>query len=296
MNDKNIRVNTVTLAYFSGTGCTEKIVDCFENQFVTLGIKVNRINIGAGNTGAVEETDLLMIFSPVYAFRLASPVEAWIKNVPEVNNTPAAIVSVSGGGEVSPNTACRVSCKRLLKRKGYDVIYEKMMVMPSNFAAQTEEQLAFRLINIIPQKTQQIIQDILSGKKNITHPKLQDRIYASIGKMEHLGARFFGWSICVSKECNQCGLCMTQCPAKNIQMKNGLPEFGFQCIWCLKCIYACPQKALSPKLLKFVVLKDGFDLEAMSQMAYAYKPDVKLQSTEDSLWKGVMDYLKEREF
>ena len=60
-------------------------------------------------------------------------------------------------GHVSPNTACRVFCKRLLKRKGYHLVYEKMLVMPSNFATQANQQLNHNLIRILPQKTKKII-------------------------------------------------------------------------------------------------------------------------------------------
>lgn len=293
MTDQNVTIKDITLAYFSGTGCTEMIVDCFENQLMKLGINVNRVKIACSNTNKPAKSDLLIIFSPVYAFRLTSIVEKWTKNLPKTENTYAAIVSVSGGGEVTPNTACRVYCKHLLQRKGYHLIYEKMLVMPSNIATQAEQQLNFRLIKIIPQKTNQMITDILSGKKCITHPKLQDRVFSSIGRAEHLGARLFGASFCASKNCNQCGLCIQNCPKKNIQMLNGRPKFGFGCMWCLRCIYSCPRKALSPKMLKFVVLKNGFDLKAMSRMADEYKHETGYTPSQSIQWKGITDYLNE---
>jgi succinate dehydrogenase/fumarate reductase-like Fe-S protein len=75
-------------------------------------------------------------------------------------------------------------------------------------------------------------------------------------------------------------------------MKQGFPKFHFKCIWCLKCIYACPRKALSPSILKFSVLKNGYNLKEMSERAQLQQ-QVKNDYAKDRLWQGVIDYLKE---
>ncbi|HBE84769.1 MAG TPA: hypothetical protein DDW53_03665, partial [Lachnoclostridium sp.] len=87
MNDRTLAVKTVTLAYFSGTGGTKAIVSCFKTQFFKSGIHANVIDISCCNTYHEEKApELLIIFSPVYAFRLASIVEQWIKNLPQAQN------------------------------------------------------------------------------------------------------------------------------------------------------------------------------------------------------------------
>ena len=293
MNSYTIPIKAVTLAYFSGTGCTQTVVDCFESQLIELDLQVNKVNIAVDDSYIATTTDLLIVLSPVYAFRLASIIEKWMRNLPEVKGTYAAIISVSGGGEISPNTACRTSCKYFLKRKNYNLVYEKMLVMPSNFLLQAKQQLNFDLINILPQKVNKIIADIMSGKKNILHPKLQDRILAFFGKTEHFGASMFGVSIHASKACNQCGLCVRNCPKKNIRMKNGRPKFGFRCLWCLKCIYSCPRKALIPRILKFSVLKRGFDIKQMNKVASQETFNSEHSYSQNILWQGVINYLKE---
>lgn len=285
------KIEFVTLAYFSGTGGTEAIVNCFAARLSKAGVKVNRVDISCCNSSYQEATDLLIVFSPVYAFRLSSIVERWTKNLSKVQNTFAAVISVSGGGEVSPNTACRLYCKRLLAKKGYQVIYEKMLVMPSNFAVQAEDQLNLMLINAMPKKVEQILTEILSGAENITKPLLLDRLFAYMGRVEHFGARVFGTFIHASKMCNQCRLCVKKCPTKNIHMKKGTPRFGLRCMWCLKCIYSCPQNALKPRILKFSVLKEGYNLKEMSKKA-KLQDQAKCSFSHNILWQGVIDYLK----
>lgn len=295
MNFYKKPIKTVTLAYFSGTGCTQAVVDCFEKQLINYKLQVNKLNIAVDDSYIATRTDLLIILSPVYAFRLSSIIEKWTKNLPEVKETYAAIISVSGGGEISPNTACRMNCKRFLKRKNYDLIYEKMLVMPSNFAVQAEKQLNLDLIHILPQKVNKIITDIMSGKKNILRPKLQDRIFAFLGKGEHFGAGLFAVFIYASDSCNKCGLCVRNCPKNNIRMKNGMPKFGVHCLWCMKCIYSCPRKALRPRIFKFSVLKKGFNIKQMIKEASQESCNQEHGYSKNILWQGVIDYLKEEE-
>ncbi|MHC1723702.1 MAG: EFR1 family ferrodoxin [Aminipila sp.] len=283
---------SIMIAYFSGTGCTEMVADCLLKQLRERKFEVKKTKISCNTTSTIEESDLLIVLSPVYAFSLAEIVEKWIGNLPQTKNTSAVIISVSGGGEVSPNTACRVRSKRLLKKKGFDVIYEKMIVMPSNFAVETPDELSIRLINILPLKVKSIIEDIVSGNSNTVQPKIKDRVSAVAGRAEHFGAKLFGKSIHASESCNGCGLCVKNCPQKNISLHNGKVEYGFKCIWCLKCIYNCPCNALSPRIAKFSVLKNGFDINKVKEMADKNSDDGNKEIS-STMWKGVIEYLKE---
>ncbi len=283
---------SITIAYFSGTGCTETVADCLEKQLIESGIDVKKIKISCNTASYTEETDLLIVLSPVYAFSLADIVEKWLAGLPHVEHTKAVIISVSGGGEVSPNTACRMRSKRILKGKGYDVVYEKMIVMPSNFGVETPEELSVRLINVLPVKIESIISDILSGNHNTVEPEFKDRIYAAAGRMEHFGAKVFGRFIYVSDSCNGCGQCIKNCPKENISMHNGKVKFGFKCIWCLKCIYGCSCGALSPGIVKSSVLKKGFNINRVKEMAGEMSDDANKEIS-SAMWKGVIEYLKD---
>lgn len=44
--------------------------------------------------------------------------------------------------------------------------------------------------------------------------------------------------------CTGCGLCAKHCPAGVIAMKEGRPAWGEGCLQCLRCINACPARAI----------------------------------------------------
>ncbi|MFW9814001.1 MAG: EFR1 family ferrodoxin [Candidatus Thorarchaeota archaeon] len=48
----------------------------------------------------------------------------------------------------------------------------------------------------------------------------------------------------VNENCTECELCVRVCPVRNIQMREGRPEWQHQCELCLACINWCPERAI----------------------------------------------------
>lgn len=57
--------------------------------------------------------------------------------------------------------------------------------------------------------------------------------------MPEMDNRFFA-----DKKCNSCGLCARYCPAGNITMKDGKPEWQHKCYQCFACLQWCPVEAI----------------------------------------------------
>jgi len=289
-----MEINKVKVAYFSGTGSTALVADTLEKELTKRGLSVTKSEIRTGNLLSDNEEDLLILLFAVHAFNAPRIVSEWIGNLPNVNRpVPTAVISVSGGGEITPNTACRVSSICKLEENNYRVVYEKMVVMPSNWVVKTNDELAIRLLEILPLKVERITDDLQAGIVRRTRPKLLDRIFSWIGEMEKVGAKSFGQKIMVSESCNGCGCCAKKCPANNISMSNNKPKFGRDCFLCLRCIYGCPNKALMAGTLKFIILKDGYDLKALEKRMKDIKPSPIEDLAKGYLWKGVREYLLE---
>lgn len=281
-----------TLAYFSGTGSTKAVCDCFDKQLACMGIDCNKISISNHPPADVREGDFLVIMSPVYGFRLAPAVEEWVRGLAPVDGkTPVAVISVSGGGEMGPNTACRLYCKRILIQKGYQVIYEQMIVMPSNIAVQAER-LNAALIAVLPEKVSKITNDILSGRERLTKPSLLAKLCALLGKAGGGAFKSFASKyIKVTEMCQGCGICARNCPKNNITMEKGKPVFGQNCTMCLGCIYGCPAEAFAPGKMKFVVIKSGYNLDKMATQGNPEPDEEDYKPYRGLIWKGVVEYL-----
>lgn len=284
-------VETVHLVYFSGTGGTARVARGLEQAFSRRGRQVRVTELDAQAYPRVD-ADLLVLAYPVYACNAPSPVDEWIARAPDGRGRAAAVVSVSGGGEVMPNTACRLDVIRKLERKGYRVDHEAMFVMPANFLLPYGDALSAMLLRAAPEKAEAFVRAVLSGERSRTKPRLPDRLMTRLCAAEKRGSKFFGKKLKANADCTGCGWCAGRCPRGNIVMGDGKPVFGDRCVICLRCVYGCPKRAIIPGRGGRFVLKE-FDLGALEERTKDMTefPPVS-QAAKGRLFKGVRAYLE----
>lgn len=286
-------IRTIHLVYFSGTGGTKRVSEYIQAALEARGVKVITTELTRGHYQQ-KDADFLIILYPVYAMNAPNPVDEWIASAQEGNGKPAAVLSVSGGGEVTPNMACRVGAIRRLEGKGYRVTYESMFIMPSNIFIQIDDTLCAMLFKASQLKVKRVISDILAGKTVRTKPHVVDRVLAKLGLVEKRALVFFSKKLKASEQCSGCSWCASHCPRHNITMRNGKPSFGKECVACLCCIYGCPQKAIEAGKGKILVLKSGYNLEGVEQRIQSITefPTASIAARGFGL-HGVRQYLEE---
>jgi len=240
------------------------------------------------------DADMLVLFFPVHAFNAPKPIDEWIASAANGEDRPAAVISVSGGGEISPNTACRVEVIKKLKGKGYDVFYENMLIMPSNVMIRYDDVLSAMVLRTTAQKSDRAVSDILAGNRMRLKPHLVDRFLSKLGSLEKAYGNIFGKRLKADNNCTGCAWCANHCPRGNISMRENKPDFGSECVVCLRCVYGCPQNAIVPGSGKWVVLKDGYDLKTIENLAFQlteFPPPS--QTAKGLMLKGVRKYIEE---
>lgn len=291
------------IVYYTGTGSTRIIANALQTQLTVRNqpSEVNRLTVDSAQCikDSFDAQTTLILVHAVHAFNAPDLVYTWLKSLQPHMHRRAMVISVSGGGEMLSNTACRTTVKRLLKKKGFEVVTEAMSVMPNNWMSPTPDEISKMLIQVVPQKVEMWLEAFLSGQAlPYMKPLLIDHLITAAGRLEILGAKQFGKNIKASDACNGCGHCINNCPASNIRFSNetsphGKPVFGGTCHFCLSCVYECPQHALSPSKLKFAVIPTGYPLRA-----YLNPLDSPLSKAElaerlkGNGWKGVRRYLE----
>ena len=282
----------INIVYFSGTGGTEKAAKCFESEFTNAGYTVCLYRLQAKSYFGYSDNTPLMLLFPVYAMNAPGLVYNWLNSIASVDSVPAMVVSVSGGGETSPNTACRVKAIKMLENKGYIVTYEEMLIMPANVFINLKPEISKLLIDTLPKKAKRIVSEINSGKTLRKKPLVIDRLFSSLGHLEEKGAKSIGQTIVVSESCIGCGWCSENCPTGNISIIDNKPVFSDKCNFCLSCIYGCPNKALTPSKGKFAVIKQGYNLNEIDKMPPVDCSDID-KFTKGWLYGGLRKYLKD---
>jgi ferredoxin len=182
----------------------------------------------------------------------------------------------------------------MLTKKGYNVAGEYMICMPANFISPTPDKAIAELLKILPHKCSLISDEILEGKTRIKKPLIIDRVMLPLFAMEKLGSRVFGRTLKVSDECTGCSLCAKKCPRGNIEMREGKPKFGWSCVLCMRCAYACPEKAIYSKMpiLKNAIIKTGYDMNLYIKKSQENADIDNEDNLKGLLWKGVKEYLE----
>lgn len=238
-------------------------------------------------TFGIHWAEIIVVLFPVHAFDSPEPIYKWIKSLLQSNGLPVAIISVSAAGEYWINRACRTGSIKALTQKGYNVFYERMIIMPFNMLIATKESISIRLLQVLPSKAASTTSEILSMKNRRTYPSLISKILTFACKVEKIWVKFFGKELTARKSCTHCGQCAQNCPLGNINMRFGKPQFGWHCVACLRCIYACPTNAIYPRISRYMTVNGGYDLKKLEKQIDGIKleSDEKLASGSYSIFK-----------
>ena len=138
--------------------------------------------------------------------------------------------------------------------------------MPSNVFVRYEDELSKELCEVAKIKIKSFSEEILIEKEKLQINSLILKFITRLfSTMESAGARFFGKNLNVSENCNEYLICTKICPTSNIYFSDGRIKFGWKCIFCMRCIYNCPNKSISPRFLNFFVLQEGYSIDKIIQ-------------------------------
>lgn len=197
-------------------------------------------------TPHIEEEDVIGLVFPVYAFAPPQIVKRFMSQLPP--DVQPAYLFIAATYASIPGAVVSIS-KSLLKKKGLTLDASFGVKMPENYPpfggappVQKQQQ--------INEKADQEIEKIVHAVKMRTRNahlscnilfrmagRVIDRLFSS--QMKKADKKFK-----VNDACTQCGLCAEICPADNIKMEDGTPQWQGHCEQCYACFHWCPPAAI----------------------------------------------------
>lgn len=244
--------------YFSGTGNARRTALWIAASARKQGYPVELIDISKMNRRQIlrPPADAMIGFcSPTHGFNLPPIMMHFMLRFPRGGNQ-LFLVNTRAGLKLSKWFLPGVSglaqffYALLMLIKGYRIRGMRPVDLPSNWIS-FHPGLKPVVVQSIHQRWEKKIavfsRGILSGKRDLRalYDLIQDLLVAPIGILYYLAGRFvLAKSFYANTNCNNCGLCIENCPVGAIQYLDNRPFWSYRCESCMKCMNTCPQRAI----------------------------------------------------
>ena len=242
------------LVYFSGTGNTTRIAELYKSEFIKAGVEVDMIELPTDSLPDISGYDYIGIGYPIHGFNAPKPILALCKKFPKRNKktdgVKNAFVFKTSGEPVRMSDVSSLKMRKILKRRGYNVISEYQYVMPYNIIFRHTDHEVYKMWTTAQALVPADVAEIMQGKTRLPKRMFMGGFLAWILRCEHWGAHILGKMFKANKDCVKCGMCEKLCPVHNIRItKKGKVKFGGKCLICMRCVQNCPKAAISMGLL-----------------------------------------------
>jgi ferredoxin len=244
--------------YFSGTGNSTNVAQWVAEIAQSKNMQVELVNIAHVNRLhiATPPTDALIAFcSPVHGFNYPPVMQAFIRRFPKGKN-PVLLLNTRAGMLIGKWITPGVSgitfyfSTLILWLKGYKINALFPVDMPSNWIS-VHPGLNDHTIKFLHERNKERVTAFatktLEGGKDFRSLReiIQDVLISPISLAYFFAGRFFiAKTYYASTACNNCGLCIKQCPVKAIKMVDDRPFWTFNCESCMHCMSYCPHRAI----------------------------------------------------
>jgi len=205
---------------------------------------------------SAEEKPLLGFAFPTHGFNAAPIMLKFISGFPPGLGKEVFLVNTRAGMKIGKIFLPGISGLALiipaliLWLKGYKCIGMRPVDLPSNWIP-LHPGLRAKVIESIFSRCETIVRNyarsILDGKKVFRGLRSLpvDLLISPVSLGYYIGGRFFlSKTFIANNRCNNCGLCIRECPTSSIRMVMNRPYWKLTCESCMRCLNHCPERAI----------------------------------------------------
>jgi ferredoxin len=292
----NTHFNNLIIYYFSGTGNAKNVANWISEVAKERNISVQEYDISKlkGKIPEPPQNSCIGFISPTHGFNFPPLMLHFILKFPRSTKNKAFIINTRGGLKLGKYFIPGLSgltqffSALILWMKGFKVIGMHPIDLPSNWIS-LHPGLKPKVISSIYDKRKKEVfnfaNKILNGGKNYKALRdiIQDMLLAPIAILYYLVGRFvFAKTFIASRDCNNCNLCINECPIKAIKKINQRPFWTYKCESCMHCMNNCPQRAIQTAhgfiagvlfLVNSIILYQTYTLLNIDKIIIDYFPD-----------------------
>jgi ferredoxin len=237
---------------FSGTGNTRVAADAFAAELnkQSWQTSLRPVEDGPIKSG---EAALHAFFFPVYATAMPHIMARYLLRLPRGRGARAAVFCTNGRISLRFRDGYQGwalhQARMLLKLRGYDAFLSDAFDMPHNitaFGPPCKDEPCEKLVEMTGPRICAAARAAAAGERRHRKVFIPNFLWCvPFGLLySWVGRHVIGKMFAADAGCSACGLCAKQCPVNNIKLKGGRVWFGWRCEGCMRCINACPRRAI----------------------------------------------------
>lgn len=235
--------------YFSGTGNSEWVARKLAERTQDTLIFIPHELLKEEHTAySLKKDERIGFVFPIYSWGPPKEVLLFLDKISLLNYESHYTYMVCTCGD---DTGCTLSIfRKEIEKKKWRLNCAFSITMPNTYVSLPgfdidNETLRKRKFSKAQKRLESIKNTILNNDTIFdvypgTFPLLKSYIIRPIFNHFFLDHKLFH----TKETCNNCGLCVRQCPMKNIVNTNAKPKWQEQCTGCLKCYHICPLHAI----------------------------------------------------
>lgn len=284
--------------YFSGTGNSKRVTEWIQQTAKKEKYSAEIIDISKSERRrlAPPPKDTIIGFcSPTHGFNFAPIMMHFILFFPRGKNK-VFIMNTRAGMKLSKLFLPGISGMAqyfyaiVLLMKGYKIVGMRPVDLPSNWIS-LHPGLKTKVVDSLherwKQKTEKFTHRILSGKRDLRalFDIVQDLLITPIAILYYLLGRFvLAKSFYADSSCNNCKLCMNECPLKAIKTVDNRPFWTFRCESCMHCMNNCPRRSIQTAH-GYIIGAMFLSHSVLLVLFWNYVSKWFMPPTENPLWK-----------
>ena len=252
--------SNLLVIYYSGTGNSKRVSEWIVREAQTRGLKTHMASYHQFNPEDIADfkgKTLVGFFSATHGFNMPHSMLRFLFRFNLLKGSDVFIGNTRAGMKLGKLFLPGLSGiamyfpALIMLLKGYKIKSMYPVDLPSNWIS-LHPGLRKKVIDSMVEHyeilTKRFASKILDGRKVFLKSFILlplDLLVAPIAFGYYFVGRYIlARTFIANYNCNDCGLCMEQCPTHSIILQGNRPYWKFTCESCMKCMNYCPQRAI----------------------------------------------------
>jgi len=256
----NTQYDNLLMIYYSGTGNSKRVSEWIVQEAKRKGMNTSLAHYNCFDPASVSDfrgNTLIGFFSATHGFNMPHSMLKFLIRFKELKGSDVFIGNTRAGMKLwklflpGLSGIAMYFPALIMLFKGYTIKAMYPVDLPSNWIS-LHPGIRAKVVKSMVERCHRLTQwfsgEVLNGRRVFLKSFILlplDLLVTPVALGYYFVGRFIiAKTFVANYKCNDCGLCVDQCPTHSIILSDGRPYWKFTCESCMHCMNYCPQRAI----------------------------------------------------